>query len=70
MDAFYGRGEVVGCLEDAISGSHFQDGNGMVFVMEPVHDAFPTGVTHDDLDALIMLEGRADVPHVQFMKTP
>ncbi len=42
----------------------------MVFVPEHVHDTFATGVMHDDLDAPIMLEGRADVPHIQCMKIP
>ncbi len=36
----------------------------MVLIMERVSDIFAPGVTHDDLDASIMLEGRADVPHV------
>jgi hypothetical protein len=70
LDAFYGRGEEVGCLEDAICGRYFRDGNGMVFVMERVGDTFATSVAHDDLDASIMLEGRADVPRVQCVKTP
>jgi hypothetical protein len=62
LDAFYGRSEAVGCLEDAICGPYFRDVNGMVFVMERVGDTFATGVAHDDLDALVMLEGWADVP--------
>ncbi len=70
LGCLYGRSEAVGCLKDAISGSHFRDRNGMVFVIERVHDTCPTGVAHDDLDASIMLEGRADVPCVQCMKTP
>jgi hypothetical protein len=70
LDALYGHGEAVGCLKDAISGSHFQDRNGMVFVMECVRDTFATSVAHDDLDASIMLEGRADVPCIQCTKTP
>jgi hypothetical protein len=59
----------VGCLKDDISASHYLGGNGMMFVPERV-DTFATGFTHDDLDAPIMLEGRADVPHVQCVKTP
>jgi hypothetical protein len=70
LDAFYGRGEVVGCLKHGICGRYFWDGNGMVIVMKRVHDAFATGVAYDDLDASIMLEGRADVPCVQCVKTP
>jgi hypothetical protein len=69
-DAFYGCGEAVGCLKDAICGRYFSNGNGMVFVAERVCDTFATYVMHDDLDALIMLEGRADVPRVQWVKTP
>ncbi len=69
MDTFYGHGEAVGCLEDAICGCYFTDGNGMVFVMECVGDTFAASVAHDDVDALIMLEGWADVPHIQFVKT-
>ncbi len=69
LDAFYGHGESVGCLEDAISGSHPWNGNGMMFLPDHVHDTFATGVTLDDLDAPIMLEGRTDVPHVQLVKT-
>jgi hypothetical protein len=70
LDAFYGRGEAVGCLEDAICGHYLRDGNGMVFVTEHVLDTFAPGVMHDDLDASIMLEGRGDVPHVQCVKIP
>jgi hypothetical protein len=36
LDAFYGRGEAMGCLEDAICGHDFRDRNGMVFVTERV----------------------------------
>jgi hypothetical protein len=36
LDAFYGRGEALGCLEDAICGHDFRDRNGMVFVIERV----------------------------------
>ncbi len=61
MDTFFSRGEAVGCFEDVICGHHFRDGRGMVFVMDHVCDTFDTGVAHDDLDASIMLEGRADV---------
>jgi hypothetical protein len=32
LDAFYGRGEVVGCLEDAICGHYFRNRNDMVFI--------------------------------------
>ncbi len=70
MDAFYGRSEVVGCLKDAICGHDFRDENGMVFIMEHLGDTFAAGVAHDDLDALIMLEGWANVPRVQCVKTP
>ncbi len=70
LDAFYGRGESVGCLEDAISGCNDWDGNSMMFVQEHVRDTFATGVVHDDLDAPIMLEVRTDVPRVQCAKTP
>ncbi len=66
----HGRGEAVGCLKDAICGHHFRDGNSMVFVMERVCNMFSTSAAHDDLDALIMLEGSTDVPRVQCMKTP
>jgi hypothetical protein len=69
LDSFCGRSEVVGCLEDTIYGRYFRDGNGMVFVTECVRDMFATNVAHDDLDASIMLEQRADVPRVQCMKT-
>jgi hypothetical protein len=68
LDALYGCGESVGCLEDAISGCNDWDGNGVMFVLECVRDTFATGVTHDDFDAPIMLEGRTDVPRVQCMK--
>jgi hypothetical protein len=70
FDAFYGHGEVVGCLEDAICGRDFRDRNGMVFVIETIGDTFTAGVAHDDLDSSITLEGRANVPHIQCMKTP
>jgi hypothetical protein len=70
LDAFYGHSESVGCLKDAISGCDGWDRNGVMFVPERVHDMFATGITHDDLDAWIMLEGRTDVPPVQCMKTP
>jgi hypothetical protein len=40
----------------------------MVFATERVRETFTTSVVHDDLDALIMLEGKADVPHVQCVK--
>ncbi len=69
LDAFYGCGELVDCLKDAICGSHYRDGNGMMFVPEHVRDTLANGVPHDDLDAPIMLEGRTDVPRVQCMKT-
>jgi hypothetical protein len=55
---------MVGCLKDAISGSHYWDRNGMMFVPEHVCDTFATGVVHDDLDAPIKLEARTDVPRV------
>ncbi len=41
-----------------------------MFVTERVCDTFATSVVHDDLDAWIILEGRADAPHVQCVKTP
>ncbi len=65
LDAFCGGGELVGYLNDAISGSHYWDGNGLTFVTERVRDTFVTGVAHDDLYAPIMLERRTDVPRVQ-----
>jgi hypothetical protein len=70
LDSFYGHGELVGCLEDEISGSHYRDGNGVFFVPERVHDMFATSVAHDDLDAPRMLEGRTDVSRIQYVKTP
>ncbi len=70
LDAVYGCSELGGCLEDAISGRHYWDGNGEMFVPEHVHDMFATSVAHDGLDASIMLEGRTDVPHIQCVKTP
>jgi hypothetical protein len=69
LDAFYSRPEVEDCLEDVHCGSYFRDGNGMVFVTECVRGTFAPGVMHDDLDALLMLKGRADVPCIQCMKT-
>jgi hypothetical protein len=33
----------------------------MVFILECVGERFTAGVAHDDFDALIMLEGWADV---------
>jgi hypothetical protein len=70
LNAFYGRGEPVGCFEDAISGCINWDGNGVMFVPGCVRDTFATDVAHDDLDALIMLEVRTDVPRIQCVKTP
>jgi hypothetical protein len=69
LDAFYGCGEVVDCLEDAISGCYDWDRNGVMFVPERVRNMFAPVVAHDDLDAPIMLEGRTDVPRVQCVKT-
>jgi hypothetical protein len=69
LDAFYGRGELLGCLEDAISGCNNWNGNGVMFVPERVHDMFTTSVAHYDLDAQIMLEGMTDVPRIQCVKT-
>jgi hypothetical protein len=57
LDAFYGHGEAVGCLEDAICGCDFGDGHGMVFITKCVGDTFAAGVAHDDFDASSMLEG-------------
>ncbi len=53
-----------------LCGRDFGDGNGAVFILERVSDTFAAGDAHDDFDALIMLEGWADVPHVHCMKTP
>ncbi len=70
MDAFYGRGEAACCIEDAICDQDFGDENGVVYISERVGDTFAAGVTYGDFDALIMLEGWADVPHNQCMKSP
>jgi hypothetical protein len=70
LDTFYGHSEPSCCIKDAICGCDFEDRNGMVFILECVGDTFATCVLHDNFDAWIMLEGWADVPPVQCMKTP
>ncbi len=70
MDAFYGCGEAACCIEDAICDRDFGDEKGVIFISEHVDDTFAAGVMLDDFDASIMLEGWADVPHIQFVKTP
>ena len=70
MDAFYGHGEAACCIEDAVCDHDFGDKNGMVYISERVDYTFAAGVMHDDFDASIMLEGWADVPHNQCVKTP
>jgi hypothetical protein len=61
---------VVCFLKDVICGRDFGGKNSMVFITEHVGDMFAASIAHDDFDKSIMLEGWADVPHIQCMNTP
>ncbi len=63
-------GEMFGGSDDPVGGCDSGDWHGVMLVTESVGETFGLGVCHDEADASIMLEGRADVPSIGGVETP